>query len=178
MLPETLWVSGARGNHDPPLQQAWSRPLPAVGERQTRHEPGITVSLRLTHNHHRNRHRTHYAGFERSHEHWIVVTDGSSTHDGTRGSYSAVVAVGPRRIITCGVARGRCTPLRAELLGLLEGLWLCPLDKPASIVLDCETAIRLAPHLPDILKKDTRTSPRTSSGGATCGGSSRTPTLT
>ena len=153
MLPETLWVSGTRGHHDPPLQQAWARPLPAVGDQPSRHEPGITVSLRLEHRRHRARHRTHYAGFAPSQEHWVVVTDGSSTHDGTRGSYSAVVAVGPRRTVTCGVARGRCTPLRAELLGLLEGLWLCPLDSPASIVLDCETAIRLAPHLPDILER-------------------------
>ena len=30
---------------------------------------------------------------------------------------------------------------------------MCPLDAPASIVLDCETAIRLAPHLPDLLER-------------------------
>ena len=146
-LPETLWVSGARGQPDPLLQQAWARPLPSPGGRQ---DPGITVSLRLEHRHNHNK---HCVGFTQSTEHWVVVTDGSSTHEGTRGSYSAVVSVGPRRIVTCGVARGRCTPLRAELLGILEGLWLCPLDAPAAIVLDCETALRLAPHLPDLLER-------------------------
>ena len=98
---------------------------------------------------------THITGevewFTQSDDTVVIITDGSSQENGTRGSFAALTVTGPHPRATMGVARGICSPLRSELLGILAALWLCPLDKQAIFVLDCESALRLAPHLPDLL---------------------------
>ena len=146
-LPLELHVS-KRHDTTPPPATSWATHVTPP----TRRPPAIATSpLNPQQYTQYGRHRIHW--YEHDSTTCTIVTDGSSTHDNTQGSYAAVMATGPAPRQTFGVALGNCSPLRAELLGILEGLWMAPLDLFLIMVLDCETALRAAPHLPDFYAK-------------------------